>query len=102
MKSKRLAVRAAALLGAAGLWWGAYRAMPAAEAPTAEPAPLWVLRDDGGRLAQYDYDALQGPPVQTWPVYTALLPQTDLERLRDGIPVYSAEELRRLVEDLGG
>ncbi len=102
MKCKRWLVRAVAVLSAAGLWWGAYRSLTPTAPPDSEPQPLWVLKDDGGRLAQYDYAAPHDGPVRTWPVYTALLPAPDLERLQSGIPVYSAEELRRLVEDLGG
>ena len=102
MKYKRWALRLTAAVGAAALWWGAYNALTPLDPQLPPPQPLWVLKDDGGRLARYEYGAKQGPPVQTYPVYTALLPQPDLERLHSGIPVYSDEELRRLIEDFGG
>ena len=102
MKIKQWLIRLTAALGAAALWWGAYSALNLEQPVQTEPQPLWILKDDGGRLAQYDYTRQQDPPIQTFAVYTALLPPTDLERLRSGIPVYSAEELRRLIEDLGG
>ena len=31
-----------------------------------------------------------------------LLPDTDLDALREGIPVYTDSELERLIEDYGG
>ncbi|MBQ8612300.1 MAG: hypothetical protein IJ412_11425 [Oscillospiraceae bacterium] len=101
MRCRRWLIGAAAVLAAAALWLGAWKAAVPIQEP-ALPSPLWILGDDGGRLAQYEYAHTDGEPVRTWPVYTALLPQADCERLRRGIPVYSEEELRRLVEDLGG
>lgn len=100
MRCRRWFIGALAFLLAGTLWWGAWRTMlPQPDIP--EPQPLWILADSGGRLAQYEYDR-PNEPVRIWPVYTALLPEADLERLRSGIPVYSDEELRRLVEDFGG
>lgn len=100
MRCRQWLICAAALLAAGTLWWGAWQTMlPPEESP--EPQPLWILTDDGGRLAQYEYGH-PDEPVSIWPVYTALLPEADLERLRSGIPVYSGEELRRLIEDFGG
>ena len=101
MKCRRWAICAVAVFGAAVLWWAAGSSLtPPGAADSA--APLWILKDDGGRLAQYCYPIRGQTPVQTWPVYTALLPAADLERLREGIPVYSQQELQRLVEDFGG
>lgn len=99
MKCRRWLIRAAALLAAAALWLGAWQSTAPAEREE-QPQPLWILKDSGGRLVQFDY--ANDLPVRTWPVYTALLPEADGERLRNGIPIYSDEELRRLVEDFGG
>ncbi len=92
-----------AVLALTVLWLGALRS--AAPAPDSSQAqrPLWVLRELDGQLAQYDADAPEGAaPLQVWQVYTALLPRQDAQRLRSGIPVYSSQQLRVLVEDLGG
>ncbi len=100
MRCKQWLLCAGVLLLAGALLWGAWQMIPSAETQP-EPQPLWLLKDSGGRLAQYEYEHPE-TPVRTWPVYTALLPEADLDRLRSGIPVYSDEELRRLVEDFGG
>lgn len=100
MRCRRLLTGALAVLLAGALWWGAWQTMlPQPDVP--EPQPRWILADEGGRLAQYAYGQ-PDEPVRVWAVYTALLPETDAERLRRGITVYSDEELRRLVEDFGG
>ena len=100
MRCRRWFTGVLAVLLAGALWWGAWQtALPQPDVP--EPQPLWILKDDGGRLVQYEYGQLE-QPVRFWPVYTGLLPEADAERLRSGIPVYSDEELRRLVEDFGG
>lgn len=102
MRYKRWLMRVGALAGATALWWGAAQCLtPPAKEP--ETQPLWVLRDAGGLVAQYAWPAAEGDEaLQVWPVYTALLPTPDAERLASGIPIYSEEELRRLLEDLGG
>lgn len=102
MNGKRWLAAAAVLAAAAALWWGAWRCL--APQPPQEQAkePLWVLRDEGGLLAQYDWNAQADGPLRVWQVYTALLPEADAQRLREGIPVYSTEQLRQLIEDLGG
>lgn len=87
----------AAVLGAGALWWGA--AHLAAPAPAESGTPLWILKDSGGCVARYDAEGEHR--LQVWPVYTALLPDEDLERLHEGIPVYSEQELRQLLEDFG-
>ena len=74
MKCRRWLIRAAALLAAAALWLGAWQSTAPAEREE-QPQPLWILKDSGGRLVQFDY--ANDLPVRTWPVYTALLPEAD-------------------------
>ncbi len=103
MKIKRWLAGTAALAGAALLWLEAWSVRTPPPQPAESDAPLWILRDHGGRLAQFAANAAEDDaPMYTWQVYTALLPQDDLEKLQAGIPVYTQEQLRRLVEDLGG
>ncbi len=103
MRCKRWMIRIGAFLTAAALWLGAWQLRtPVGASGNTEPQPRWILKDDSGRLAQYAGAEQAAAPVRIYPVYTALLPEPDAERLREGIPVYSDEELRRLVEDLGG
>lgn len=65
--------------------------------------PLYVLRDLNGRVARYEpgQDTAQPPDEVYAGVYTNLLPEQDVLALREGIPVYSEEELQRLLEDFG-
>ena len=39
-------------------------------------------------------------PVEVYPVRLELLPRTDQDQLRNGIPVNGPNELRRILEDL--
>jgi hypothetical protein len=40
-----------------------------------------------------------GQPVEIYPLFAAMLPAADQKTLTEGIPVRSAEELSRLLED---
>lgn len=100
MRCRRWLTAVFALLGAGLLWAGSFLCAAYTQTLQTNEEPLWILKDSGGLLAQYDAGGTTR--LQTWPVYTALLPETDVERLQDGIPVYSESELRQLVEDLGG
>lgn len=40
-----------------------------------------------------------GQPVEIYPLFAAMLPVADQKSLTEGIPVRSAEELSRLLED---
>lgn len=40
-----------------------------------------------------------GQPVEIYPLFAAMLPAADQKSLTEGIPVRSAEELSRLLED---
>ena len=74
---------------------------PTAASESAPPAgPIYLLRDDHGFLALYDPDS--GELIRRYEIYTRLLPDTDLDALREGIPVYTDSELERLIEDYGG
>ncbi len=102
MRVRRWLIGIGAAAAALGLWLGSWWLRQPSPTPSNDaPQPLWVLRDAGGQLAQYDYRD-QTAPLRTWQVYTALLPAQDRQKLADGIPVYSDAQLRQLVEDLGG
>ena len=60
---------------------------------------VYVLRDNGGRLALYD--AENGSLLRQYDVYTHLLPAVDVDMLRAGIDIYSDDQLQRLIEDYG-
>ena len=40
-----------------------------------------------------------GQPVEIYPLFAAMLPAADQKSLAEGLPVRSAEELSRLLED---
>lgn len=70
-----------------------------APAVSAEPPPLYLLRDDDGRLALYaPGDPL---PVRTYDVYTRLLPEPDRRRLLAGVEIFSEAQLQQRLEDYG-
>lgn len=63
-------------------------------------APSYILKDWGGHLALFHNNDII--PFQVYEeVYTHLLPQTDVEELRRGIPLYSEDEIDRILEDFG-
>lgn len=65
------------------------------------PTTAYTLRDDGGYPALFQSG--KSLPLRTYPsIYTHLLPAQDAEALQNGILVENEEELRRLIEDLGG
>ena len=65
-----------------------------------EPSgPVYVLRDNSGRLALYD--AENGSLLRQYDVYTHLLPAVDVDMLRAGIDIYSDDQLQRLIEAYG-
>ena len=63
------------------------------------PAPRYTLRDEGGRVAVYQSGA--SAPLQVYDIYTHLLPEGDVLRLQQGIPVADDASLQALLEDLG-
>ena len=65
-----------------------------------EPPAAYYLRDWGGYIALFE--AGNNRPLEIYPVYTHLLPQSDAESLRLGIPLSSREQADRLLEDFGG
>ena len=58
----------------------------------------YTVRDKGGRVAVYPPDGTE----TVYDIYVNLLPEQDVLRLRQGIPVESEEALQQLLEDLGG
>lgn len=69
------------------------------EAP-AEPPAAYYLRDWNGCIALFEAD--RSVPLEVYPVYTHLLPQSDAESLRQGIPLSDKDHAERLLEDFGG
>ncbi|MDL2215773.1 hypothetical protein LJB77_01740 [Ruminococcaceae bacterium OttesenSCG-928-N02] len=65
---------------------------------TPPPSPAYTVTEQNGHLAVTDED---GATYVYDSVYTYLLPEEDIEALRTGIPIYSDDELRALLEDFG-
>lgn len=65
---------------------------------TPPPQPEYTLTLENGHLAVLD---AQGAKLVYDSVYVYLLPESDIDALRAGIPVYSENELRALLEDYG-
>lgn len=63
----------------------------------------YLLQDKGGRVAVYrcNADGRPGALVTVTDIYTNLLPENDLLRIKRGIRVQSERELDLLLEDLG-
>ena len=76
----------------------------AAQAVPNLPAQNYLLQDKGGRVAVYrcDADGTPGALVTITEIYTNLLPENDVLRIKRGILVRSERELDLLLEDLGG
>lgn len=76
----------------------------AAQAVPNLPEQNFLLRDKGGRVAVYrcDADGTPGALVTITEIYTNLLPENDVLRIKRGILVRSERELDLLLEDLGG
>lgn len=70
---------------------------PSSETPPSSPS--YILKDWGGRLALFR--AGEAAPMEVYEVYTHLLPSSDVEQLRAGIPLTDLEEAERLLEDFG-
>lgn len=77
--------------------WFLLRPAPASETP----APLYVLADEGGRVAVYGPEGTAGEPVRVYEIHTRLLPEPDQQRLQQGVPVYTEQELQQRLEDYG-
>lgn len=76
---------------------------PAPSAPpptTAAPSPYAYLRAWEGRLAVFR--PAQATPTEVHEVFLQTLPSAEQQLLQAGIPVYSEEELQRLLEDYTG
>lgn len=75
----------------------------AAQAVPEPDAQYYLLRDSGDRVAVYRSDSTgsTGTLVTVTGIYTNLLPENDVLRLRRGVLVRSERELDLLLEDLG-
>ena len=62
--------------------------------------PLYVVMDYNGKLAVFAPTDVNTPEIITT-IETDLLRRTDKELFMTGVPVYSDEELCRLLEDFG-
>lgn len=60
---------------------------------------LYTLRAESGKLALFK--AGEEMPVARYDIYLSLLPEIDAAALRQGIPVYTREELYQYLEDYG-
>lgn len=76
----------------------------AAQAVPELSAQYYLVQDSGGRVAVYrcNSEGRAGALVTVTGIYTNLLPENDVLRLRQGILVRSERELDLLLEDLGG
>ena len=64
---------------------------------SAEEEPsAYILKDCGGVVTVFEKEQAEPTAISTFH-----LPQADREKLRDGIEVFSREELLSLLEDLG-
>lgn len=77
-------------------------APPIEKEPEPEPEPIpspsgYLLRSYDGRLAVFREGS--DTPEMIFDVYTRLLPQSDQERLEEGISAPDYETLTRLIED---
>ncbi len=74
---------------------------PSAEETTAEavdtaaPAAMYILTEHDGVIGVFD---AAGELIQTVNVFTLTLPESEREALKVGIPAYSHEEMRAMVE----
>lgn len=75
----------------------------AAQAVPESGVQYYLLKDSNGRVAVYrcDSEGNAGALVTVTGIYTNLLPENDLLRLRRGVVVRSERELDLLLEDLG-
>lgn len=75
----------------------------AAQAVPELSAQGYLLQDKGGRVAVYrcDADGTAGALLTVTGIYTNLLPENDVLRIKQGIRVHSELELDQLLEDLG-
>lgn len=102
MREKRwFAVFAAALgmLALLAVVWACIWMLGSRTEAQPAPAPAYLLRDNGGKVALYTAEG-EGPIAQ-YDIYTRLLPQADVLALQQGVPVQDEAALQRLLEDYG-
>lgn len=59
----------------------------------------YTVADFHGKIAVFDKGSVE--PSVVYEIYTHLLPENDIELLRNGISVVSHDELQALLEDFG-
>lgn len=73
--------------------------LPARSHAAQPPEAFYTLGEESGKLALFKTGV--DAPIARYDIYLSLLPETDAEALRRGIPVYTREELYRYLEDFG-
>ena len=58
---------------------------------------VYIVKDYNEKLAVYF--AGENEPMEVYDLFLSSLPETDAERIRDGIIVYDKAELNQLIED---
>lgn len=71
----------------------------AAEPESSAPQPLYIVADYCGKVAVFESTGSE--PLAVYDIYTHLLPEHDIELLRKGIAINSAQQLQSCLEDLG-
>ena len=67
--------------------------------PESKTAVEYTVRDYGGKVAVFETGS--DSPLVVYEIYTHLLPENDIELLRQGIKVTTQEQLQTCLEDLG-
>jgi len=69
------------------------------QSDAAQAEAIYTLGEESGKLALFK--AGEETPVARYDIYLSLLPEMDAAALRQGVPVYTREELYQYLEDLG-
>ena len=75
----------------------AFAAAPQGEAPSPAPLNKYVIKSEQGRLVVYR--AGDSTPFMTTETFSAQLPKSDTEQLRQGVEVEGEQSLRKTLED---
>ena len=70
------------------------------ESSALQRKPIYIMKESDGKIAIFDADT--GNIQKTLDVYIFTLPQRDKEYLKEGILIFSEQELYSLIEDYTG